>query len=209
MPPSDFNAAKAEYLRRLRMQAEAAANDAARNLLVNSVPSAVYLKPDSIGKDFSFKARIDKKFAVFLYRLGRYLQRTAKNSIRPRNKGRRKVDQQGKPEGIPSAPYTPPRIPLYRRTGSPLRELIMFAMDGDELVAGPKIFQPSPGLRVKPRGNDTIAAVLEHGGRQTMRLQTGESKLLTYEPRPFMSLALLRAMKSKTFQHLLAQIENL
>lgn len=182
---------------------------AAEDLLVSHVFTSTYTSVETMKPSPSYRDKMDRKFNRFLYRLGRYLQKTAQNSIRPRNKGRGKAQKVRYGQfGLPSQPYTPVRIPGYQNK-SPLKELISFAFEPatplkpQRLVAGPQKFRPSPKLLAMPRGNVTIAAVMEHGGNQVWRT-SGQS--ITNEPRPTMGLALTKALKAKVFQNLLQQV---
>lgn len=198
------NDAVEQYLKQVRAAAEAAMYDTARDILIQTVQSAEFKIP-AAKQDNQFSGALQKRFNRILYRIGRYVQATARNMIRWRSAGRGKKKRPG---GIPSAPYSPPRIPLYRKNDSPLRSLMAFDFAGNELLIGPKVFRTSPNLRVKPRGGETIAAVLEHGGRQIMRTKLG-TKTITYAPRPFMSIALVKAVNAGTFKSLMSQLDPL
>lgn len=145
-------------------------------------------------------------------RIAKYLRRTARRLIKPRRSGRGKAVKAANPHGIPSAPYQPPRIPLYRKGDSPLRTLMRYGSEdyggldsfaGTRFYIGPAKFRPSPNLHIKPTGSKTIAAVTERGGTQTYKT-TG--KALLYRPRPFMAKALSEAMKRPGFQNLIRDV---
>lgn len=106
-----------------------------------------------------------------LGRMGGYVRRTAKNSLRYRDGA--------------SQPGSPPHVHRYftrqktnRKTGevkaqqvSPLRELIFYAFDASKrsTVVGPAIFG---GASRKTKGSGPVPGILERGGTVTRVIET-------------------------------------
>lgn len=207
MPINNINpvAMQQLYHHVLAESVENAIADQAKTLFSDTLLSAKLRMSPPSGELFS--RRMANRYSRLLYRMGRYVQVTAQRLIKPRKSGgrRRRVAKKQFADyyGIPSAPYSPPRIPLYRKNDSPVRSLLAFDVKADQIIIGPRKFKPSPNLRITPTGTtDTIVAVLEHGGRQTLKTEA-RNRTINYKPRPFMSIALLRSAKTKTFKSLL------
>jgi hypothetical protein len=124
-------------------------------------------------KQFFFDSRkvqrsVDRAKRKELSRAGAFVRRRARSSIRKR----KRVSRPGEP---PSAHQ------------GDIRK-ILFAWDplAESVVVGPLAFNGSGN------GNETVPALLEHGGTVVRRGKRGKGKRrkLTYRPRPFMGPAL-------------------
>lgn len=129
----------------------------------------------------------DKMRSRCLGRVGALLRRVAQRSLRYRDR--------------PAKPGEPPSVhrrgsftrsfkrksgEVVTRATSPLRELLLFAVDGrgDSVVAGPAIFQQRRTKAYK------VPSVLEAGGVIYRRAAGRPAKAIRIEPRPTMGPAL-------------------
>lgn len=143
---------------------------------------------------FSFKTyhtqlrrRLDEKWYRSLYRVGAYVRRVARNSIRRSRGGA------SSPKGS--------KYPVSH-TGA-VKNFIRFGLTNDKtsVVIGPTLL-PRPKSRTNPmtvaaRRNATRLSILEFGGRQRLK-NTGEVQ--RYEGRPFMQTALAKARNQNSLK---------
>lgn len=153
------------------------------------------------------------------WNFGAAIKVKAMKSIKPRAyAGSKKY-----PYGRPSKPGQKPRVPSYWTpyTKSPLRNLIGYQVKAEGgkgsdkqyvLTVGPKYFQTNRGVKhIVPSPGKTVPNVLEFGGTQRRRhnkkaralahrFGKQRSKVIQYEPRPFMSVAFEAIVQSKYWQ---------
>lgn len=111
--------------------------------------------------------RVERKRLRVLARTGGFARQAMKRQMRPAGK-----------KGKSSRPGEPPRTIV-----GTIRDLILFGVDGEEVVIGPKLNKTTKGNRLL--GKASVPQLLNEGGRESLLYPNGQRETVSYEPRPF------------------------